>query len=462
MSVISKLTTIAAGGGGKDSAWIMELQDPSNYSFLLTGVEQRDAPTGGNGNIVVVGLQDSSGEDGAIMEIDPEGSIISQRIQNNNTYTYYNSVFEHYWGDGKIYTGGAMEPSGGSIAQGITRFSSPTSIQGSKNVDISGGNSGIIKYFDLTYNGTPYAAIVGSRGTQAFSIIRDDLSSTAFTRYWSQSRTSSYARGYSSNYLDVTCVSESNDSGVAKVDVCSFPATNTSSTSWAKGFWMPSPYFFNCPDSIGFQGIKFWDYPSVGAFVGNTNVFNTSIGNAVLVTLTGSNGAKNGDPTWIVNEDGTYRQTQANGLTQDEGSSSKEIFVFSTVNAASTTDALFTRHHGTNGSVQQGLQVRNSDTGGYLEIFSIVAKSGDSFYAVGRVNQTSYSKNRGVIMKLPKDLLTTGTFGKYVLSTPTINTSNMGLYTENLSPSIGTFNAGTVDGSETLSSYSTTNTLQTL
>ena len=65
-------------------------------------------------------------------------------------------------------------------------------------------------------------------------------------------------------------------------------------------------------------------------------------------------------------------------------------------------------------------------------------------------------------MKLPKDLLTTGTFGKYVLSNPTISTSNMGLYTENLSTSINTFSAATVDGSETLSSYSTTNTLQTL
>lgn len=461
MSLITKLTTLGAAGAGGESAWIMELQDTS-YPFLLTSVDKRDAPSGGNGNIVVAGHHDSSGEDGVIMEIDVEGNIVSQRIQNNNTYTYYNSVFEDYWGDGKIYTGGAMEPVGDSIKQGITRFSTPTSIQSSKNVDISGGSTAIVNYYDLNINGTKYKAVVGSRGTQAFTILRDDLSATNYTRYFSQGRTTSYARGYTPNYLNVATLSESNDSGTTKVDVCSFPTTNTSSTTWAKGFWMNSPYFFNCPDSIGYQAIKFWNYPTVGAFVGNSNVFNTSIGNAVLVTLTGSNGQKNGDPCWIVNESGTYRQTQAHGLTEDDASSSKEIFVFGQVNAASTTDAIFTRHNGTNGSVQRGLRVTNIDTGGYLEIFGIVAKSSDFFYAVGRINQTSYSNQRGIIMKLPKDLLTTGTFGKFVLGTPTLSQSNMGLYEQNLSPSIGTFSAGITNGSTTLSSYSTSNTLVSL
>ena len=465
MSLITKLTTLGAAGAGGESGWIMELQDTS-YPITLTGVDKLDSPNGANsGNIIVSGLQDSSGEDGVIMEIDVDGNIVSQRIQNNNNYTYYNTIWEDS-PTGYIYTGGYID-AGGGVNQGITRFSNPTTIasaSSSKAFDISGGSSTIVKPLNLSSGGVDYRAIVGVRSSNcAFMIVSEDLSTVLEPRYYNPADTNLLV-GLSQNGSDIAMAVESSNGTTNFVDIYSVSPTSQSTSSWRKRFYISSTYYAKPVDNIGFNTLKFWySLGYRGGCTFNTNKFNTSLECAGLITIDGG-GTRIGEPIWTVNESGTYRQTSANGLTQDENSTStyREIYVFGQVVGSSTTDALVTLHNGYNGSISRGLRIQNTDSGGYLDLNGIVSRSSDFFYVVGRVNQTSYSVQRGVIMKLPKDLLTTGTFGKYVLSTPTLSQSTANFTDNTISLPAGGFNTSTYTASNTLSSYSTSNTLTSL
>jgi hypothetical protein len=458
MSFTSRLTNLAAAGANKEAGWILTVEDPSAYGLNFFDIDKRDGNQG-NGNLIVAGNQYST-EDGVLLEIDTDGNIVNSHIQNNNVGsggTYYNTVWEHY-GSGTIYTGGFLDNA--YSWQGLTQFSSPSNINYSKNFDISGGSGAICKPHYLSYDGKDYHAIVGARSSAlAFCCVSTDFTTALSPRYYNP-RGTNLLVSLAYNGANVAMCVETYDNNIYKLDIYSVSAVSPNSSSWAKSFYVNSTYYTKPCDSQGYNGMEFYySNGDRGICAFNTNAWGTSQPEGAGILMLDGNGNRTGDPTFIVNVNGSYQKTTANGCCPDEVSTEfyKDVYSYGQVN---NEDAWIVRHTGYNGSIRKGLRI-HSTTGDYIELSGATSREGAFMYAAGWYVEAG--TRYGIVMKLPKDLFISGTFDNWVISSPLLSQSNMGFYEESgISLNYGTFNAGSNNASTTLSTYSPTTTLSGL